>query len=114
MERFLLSQVLAKASKLESMCDKDLHILKEGAKEIPQDLLRKGERFLRESSLKGICKRSKCCFFPSLLSGKGIQSLPRASKHRVQENLRVWGERGSLARRGDTLACQQTGISLHR
>lgn len=29
MGRFLLSQVLAKASKLKSMCDKDLHILKE-------------------------------------------------------------------------------------
>lgn len=35
MEHFLLSQVLAKASKLKSMCGKDLHILKKGAKEIP-------------------------------------------------------------------------------
>lgn len=59
MELFLLSQVLAKASKLKSMCDKDPHILKRDAKEIPQDLQRKGWRFLRDSSLKGIGKRSK-------------------------------------------------------
>lgn len=37
-DRFLLSR----ASKLESVCDKDLHALKRGAEEIPQDLLRKG------------------------------------------------------------------------
>lgn len=41
-ELFLLSQVLATASKLKSMGDKDPHILKRDAKEIPQDLQRKG------------------------------------------------------------------------
>lgn len=42
MELILLSQVLAKASKLESVGDKHSYILKRGAKRIPLDLLTRG------------------------------------------------------------------------
>lgn len=55
---------------LELVCDEDPHTLKRGAKEIPQD--GKERLAVPESSLKGVCKRSKICFFlPS--HGEGIQ-----------------------------------------
>lgn len=98
MERFLLSQVLATASKLKSVDDKDPHILKRDAKKSHR-ICQRQARGSGESSLKGIHKRSKLCFFLHSLCERGFftQSKQRAETREPQAWEKV------LERRGDRL-----------
>lgn len=107
-ELFLLSQVLATASKLKSMRDKDPHILKRDAKEIPQDLRRKGWRLRRESSLKGILRGASFAF-SSTPHGEG-DSFTQGKQRAGAREPQAWEK--VLARRGDKLVSHFVDGSL--